>query len=99
MYSVGDTFPALNLQGVNELNDIVHVDVLVPSMWSVVYFYPKDFTFICPTEIAAMNSLKEEADVIGISGDNEFCKIAWKQSNSLIRDIDHILAADCGLKL
>ena len=99
MYSVGDTFPALNLQGVNELNDIVHVDVLVPSMWSVVYFYPKDFTFICTTEIAAMDSLKEEADVIGISGDNEFCKIAWKQSNSLIRDIDHILAADCGLKL
>ena len=46
MYSVGDTFPALNLQGVNELNDIVHVDVLVPSMWSVVYFYPKDLTFI-----------------------------------------------------
>ena len=99
MRTVGNTFPSLNLQGVNELNDIVDVDVLIPGQWSVVYFYPKDFTFICPTEIAAMDTLMGEADVIGISGDNEYCKIAWKKDNSLIRDINHILAADCGLYL
>ena len=67
--------------------------------WSVIYFYPKDFTFICPTEIAGMDVLVDHANVIGISGDNEFCKMAWKTAVGAIREIDHTLAADCGLYL
>ena len=98
MLTVGDRFPNLHMQGVNDANEIIDVDVLL-SEWTVMYFYPKDFTFICPTEIAAMDMLTNDADVIGVSGDNEFCKLAWKKDNSLIRDIQHILAADCGLKL
>ena len=98
MLTVGDKFPNLHMQGVNEENDFIDVDVLLPE-WTVVYFYPKDFTFICPTEIAAMDELNTHCDVIGVSGDNEFCKLAWKKDNSLIRDIEHILAADCGLRL
>ena len=98
MLTVGDKFPNLHMQGVNEENDFIDVDVLLPE-WTVVYFYPKDFTFICPTEIAAMDELSTHCDVIGVSGDNEFCKLAWKKDNSLIRDIQHILAADCGLRL
>ncbi len=98
MLTVGDRFPNLHMQGVNDENEIIDVDVLLAE-WSVVYFYPKDFTFICPTEIAAMDDVAEHADVIGVSGDNEFCKLAWKKDNSLIRDIQHILAADCGLTL
>ena len=46
-----------------------------------------------------MDVLVEHANVIGISGDNEFCKLAWKQSNELISNIQHSLAADCGLGL
>jgi len=98
MLTVGDRFPNLHMQGVNDENEIIDVDVLLAE-WTVMYFYPKDFTFICPTEIAAMDMLTNDADVIGVSGDNEFCKLAWKKDNSLIRDIQHILAADCGLKL
>ena len=98
MLTVGNDFPNLHMQGVNEENEIIDVDVLLAE-WSVVYFYPKDFTFICPTEISEMDKLCSEADVIGVSGDNEFCKLAWKKDNSLIRDINHILAADCGLTL
>ena len=99
MYTVGQKFPNFSMQGIDDTNSIIDVEVLAPSQWSVVYFYPKDFTFICPTEIQAMDTLIEEADVIGVSGDNEFCKLAWKKDNALIRDIKHILAADCGLKL
>jgi peroxiredoxin (alkyl hydroperoxide reductase subunit C) len=98
MLTVGDKFPDLHMKGVNEENEIIDVDVVLPE-WTVVYFYPKDFTFICPTEIAGMDELSSRCDVIGVSGDNEFCKIAWKKDNSLIRDINHILAADCGLRL
>ena len=99
MYTVGQKFPDFSMQGIDDTNNIVEVEVLAPSQWTVMYFYPKDFTFICPTEIQAMDALIEEADVIGVSGDNEFCKLAWKKDNALIRDIKHILAADCGLKL
>ena len=99
MYTVGQKFPNFSMQGIDDTNSIIEVEVLAPSQWSVVYFYPKDFTFICPTEIQAMDALIEEADVIGVSGDNEFCKLAWKKDNALIRDIKHVLAADCGLKL
>ena len=104
MLSVGDKFPAFSLQGINEKNEFVRVEVnegFTPHKknWSVVYFYPKDFTFICPTEIAGMDVLTDHANVIGISGDNEFCKLAWKQDNALIGTINHTLAADCGLGL
>ncbi len=104
MLTVGDKFPACKLQGVDENNEFVEVNIengYTPHKqeWSVVYFYPKDFTFICPTEIAGMDMLVEEANVVGISGDNEFCKLAWKQENKLIGSIKHTLAADCGLGL
>ena len=100
MYSVGDVFPSFTLQGVTSENEITEVSLIEePTSWSVVYFYPKDFTFICPTEIAGMDIITPEANVIGISGDNEFCKLAWKESNEMIGGIQHSLAADTGLSL
>jgi len=104
MITVGDTFPAFTLQGVDKDNNFVQVSVTeqyepLKKEYTVVYFYPKDFTFICPTEIAGMDMLVSEANVIGISGDNEFCKLAWKQDNKIIGNIQHSLAADCGLGL
>ena len=99
MIGVGEQFPSMHLTGVDLDNSIMTIDILAPEDWSVVYFYPKDFTFICPTEITAMDKLVEEADVIGVSGDNEFCKIAWKTADGRIRNLKHILAADCGLVL
>ena len=104
MKTVGDKFPAFSLPGIDENNEFVQVDIHenyepLKKDWSVVYFYPKDFTFVCPTEIAGMDVLAEHANVVGISGDNEFCKLAWKKENALIGDIKHTLAADCGLKL
>jgi len=104
MTSIGDEFPHFTLQGVDKDNNFIEVSVSkeyepLKHDYTVIYFYPKDFTFICPTEIAGMDMLVDEANVIGISGDNEFCKLAWKQSNELIGNIQHSLAADCGMGL
>ncbi len=100
MHNVNDEFPAFFLNGVNSSNEMVVVDSAQIRGWKVIYFYPKDFTFICPTEISSMDKLIETgATVIGISGDNEFCKLAWKRSNGMIGEINHTLAADCGLAL
>jgi peroxiredoxin (alkyl hydroperoxide reductase subunit C) len=99
MIGVGQDFPDCELVGVSSNNKFVNVDLGYSDRWRVIYFYPKDFTFICPTEIAAMDMISGEAEVIGISGDNEFCKLAWKESNPLIESISHTLCADLGLKL
>jgi peroxiredoxin (alkyl hydroperoxide reductase subunit C) len=101
MLTVGHQFPYFQMQGVDNNNQMVAVDQIEEKndRWSVIYFYPKDFTFICPTEISAMDILSDHAEVIGISGDNEYCKLAWKNDNDLIGNIRHTLAADCGLQL
>ena len=68
--------------------------------YKVLFFYPLDFTFICPTEISEMDKLiNEGVSVYGISGDNEFCKLNWKITNQLIANIRHPLVADTGLYL
>ena len=71
MIGVGEKFPAFALNGVDADNEFVVASVTetyepLRHDWSVIYFYPKDFTFICPTEIQAMDILVDHANVIGI---------------------------------
>ena len=100
MIGVGQKFPEYSLNGVNCENEMCEVDTWWnDDGWQVIYFYPKDFTFICPTEIAAFDTLVNHCNVVGFSGDNEFCKLAWKQDNELIQSIKHTLVADCGLSI
>tara|TARA_R110000765_G_scaffold27622_1_gene67027 strand:- start:1332 stop:1985 length:654 start_codon:yes stop_codon:yes gene_type:complete len=54
--------------------------------WKVIFFYPKDFTFVCPTEIVAFAKLNgdfedRDAVLMGGSSDNEFCKLAWRREH------------------
>ena len=95
--AVGTMFPDFELTGVNKDNEFERVNnTNLIGKWSVIYFYPKDFTFICQTEIAAFDELTAHANVLGISGDNEFCKLAWKKDNDLIGNIQHTLLAVLG---
>lgn len=57
-----------------------------PGKWKVIFFYPKDFTFVCPTEIAefarlALEFEDRDAVVLGGSTDNEFVKLAWRRDH------------------
>src|SRR5436305_10135115 len=57
-----------------------------PGKWKVIFFYPKDFTFVCPTEIAEFARLSgqfEERDAVVLGGslDNEFSKLAWRREH------------------
>ena len=103
MLSVGEQFPAFSLQGINENNEFVNVTVeegyTLKHDWSVVYFYLKILLLFVLQKSQVWMPLVDEANVIGISGDNEFCKLAWKKENELIGNIRHTLAADCGLGL
>ena len=99
MIGVGQEFPYFVKNGVDYVNAMCEVAYDDFNGWKVYYFYPKDFTFICPTEIKGMDMLTPEATVVGFSGDNEFCKLAWKENNELIKHIQHTLACDSGLEL
>ncbi len=64
--------------------------------WLVFYSYPKDFTFVCPTEIVEFDKkAKDFADrgavVLGGSTDNEFSHLAWRQSHADLAKISHKL--------
>ena len=54
--------------------------------WKIIAFYPKDFTFVCPTEIVAYDKLVNDfndRDAVLMTGsvDNEFCKVAWRNNH------------------
>ena len=66
--SIGSEFPTFTLNGVNGNDEMMSFRSEDIEGWSVFYFYPKDFTFICPTEIAAMDRLVDEGvNVFGFS--------------------------------
>jgi peroxiredoxin (alkyl hydroperoxide reductase subunit C) len=64
--------------------------------WVVFYTYPKDFTFVCPTEIVEFDKkLKDFSDrgavVLGGSTDNEFSHLAWRQNHADLKNLKHPL--------
>jgi alkyl hydroperoxide reductase subunit AhpC len=108
MLGVGDKFPAFNVKATAELPlkditiDNVFIDVnnnSYKNKWLVVFFYPKDFTFVCPTEIAEFGKLNKDfkdrdAQVLGASTDSEFVHWAWRRHQEELTDLPFPLLAD-----
>lgn len=87
MLTVGDTFPAFKLKAtVSTELDKAFIDVdnhTYAGKWLVVFFYPKDFTFVCPTEISGFDAHYEafadrDAQLLTGSTDSEFVHHAWR---------------------
>lgn len=67
--------------------------------WIVLFFYPRDFTFICPTEIAEFGNhyedfLKMNCEVIGASTDSEYSHKAWYETDDRLKDVAYPIIAD-----
>ncbi len=67
--------------------------------WKVYFFWPKDFTFVCPTEIAAFGKANKEfadrdAQVLGGSTDSEFVHHAWRTHHPDLKDLPFPMLAD-----
>ena len=72
--------------------------------WAVLFFYPRDFTFVCPTEIEAFARLhgrfvREGAVVLGASTDSYYCHKAWYESDRRLAVVDYPVLADTSLAL
>lgn len=83
--------------GVSAFEDITESSF--PGKWKVIYFYPKDFTFVCPTEIVGFNKLAKDfedrdAVLMGGSVDNEFVKLAWRREHPDLSKLGHYQFGD-----
>ncbi|MGE4157919.1 MAG: peroxiredoxin [Planctomycetota bacterium] len=103
MLSVGETFPRFEMPACVSLEKGKEFATLTSESlkghWSVVYFWPLDFTFVCPTEIAEFNkNLKAFKDrgteVYGVSCDSQFVHLAWRQNHPDLKDLGYPMLAD-----
>lgn len=72
--------------------------------WVVLFFYPRDFTFVCPTEIQAFAALRhefeqEQAVILGASTDSFYSHKAWFESDPRLKDVDYPVLADTSHEL
>jgi peroxiredoxin (alkyl hydroperoxide reductase subunit C) len=103
MLGIGDRFPEYALTGVvsNDINTAFKdIDQnTYAGKWRVVFFWPKDFTFVCPTEIAGFGALNEEfedrdAQILGVSTDSDFVHLAWRSSHDDLKSLPFPMLAD-----
>jgi len=103
MSGIGQRFPSFSLTGVvsseqqTAFRDFTHESF--PGKWQVVFFWPKDFTFVCPTEIAAFGKLEKEfrardAQLLGASIDSEYVHLAWRRDREELRNLPFPMLSD-----
>ena len=103
MIGIGQQFPQFALTGVvssdpkHAFQPINHESFA--GKWRVVFFWPKDFTFVCPTEIAAFGKLDKEfrardAQLLGVSVDSEFVHLAWRRDREELKALPFPMLAD-----
>jgi alkyl hydroperoxide reductase subunit AhpC len=103
MLGVGEKFPAYSLTATvsTDKNTAFRAitDQDYAGKWKLYFFWPKDFTFVCPTEIAAFGKAnKDFADrdtqVLGGSTDSEFVHMAWRQNHPDLKELPFPMLAD-----
>jgi alkyl hydroperoxide reductase subunit AhpC len=103
MLTVGDKIPNFSLKGVvglepgKEFKELS--DKSYEGKWLVLFFWPKDFTFVCPTEIAEFNRAEKdfrdrEAQLLGVSIDSEFVHLAWRKNHDDLRQLKFPMLSD-----
>jgi alkyl hydroperoxide reductase subunit AhpC len=103
MLTVGNKLPEFALQAVvslekgKEFREITQASY--PGKWTVLFFWPMDFTFVCPTEIAEFGRRNadfrdRDAQVLGASTDTQYVHLAWRQQHSDLKDLPFPMLAD-----
>ncbi len=103
MLTVGDRFPEFDLKAVvssvpgEEFAQVTDRDE--GGRWTVIFFWPKDFTFVCPTEIAGFGALEgafaaRSARLLGASTDSEYVHLAWRNDHPDLEDLPFPMVSD-----
>ncbi|UOF94258.1 MAG: peroxiredoxin [Bacteroides sp.] len=110
LISIGNDFPFFEKKAcVSTVKgkefDIIKSDMLRDNNhWTVMFWWPKDFTFVCPTEISSFNDSFDDFEdrdtkIIGASTDSEFSHLAWRQNNQNLKNIKFPMLADTSKSL
>jgi peroxiredoxin (alkyl hydroperoxide reductase subunit C) len=100
MLTVGDKLPDFKLTGVAPNKEFQTYEATTfPGKWLVLFFWPMDFTFICPTEIAEFGKHQRDfadrdAQVLGASTDSHFVHLAWRKDHKDLKDLPIPMLAD-----
>ena len=103
MLTIGDKFPSFDLKAVVSTDPRTAFkqisDKSDPGQWKIVFFWPKDFTFVCPTEIAAFGKLNDEfidrdTQVLGASVDSEFVHFQWRAQHEDLKKLPFPMLSD-----
>lgn len=103
MLGIGQKFPRFSLTGVvsNDMESAFkpYDESSFNGKWLVVFFWPKDFTFVCPTEIAGFGKLNRDfrdrdAQILGVSTDSEFVHLAWRREKEELRSLPFPMLSD-----
>lgn len=103
MLTIGDKFPDFRLQSVVSLEKGKEFQEITESTyagkWQVVFFWPMDFTFICPTEIAEFGKRNQDfadrdTQVLGVSTDTHFVHLAWRNNHADLKELPFPMVAD-----
>lgn len=106
MVRIGSKFPEFNLESFNpkikKEGRVSNSDLA--KKWAVIFFYPADFTFVCPTELADLAKRYAEfqklnCEVYGVSTDTIFTHKAWLETEHLLQKVEYPLLADHNGKL
>ncbi|MBT2450438.1 peroxiredoxin [Streptomyces sp. ISL-43] len=103
MLTVGDQFPTYDLTACVSLEaggEFAQIDhKTYEGKWKIMFSWPLDFTFVCPTEIAAFGKLNDEfadrdAQILGFSLDSEYVHHAWRKDHADLRDLPFPMMSD-----
>ena len=103
MLGIGKQFPEYRLNAVistDQSKAFQSIDSGTHAgKWRVIFFWPMDFTFVCPTEIAAFGKLDKEfrardAQLLGASTDSEYVHLAWRRDKDELKDLPFPMLAD-----
>jgi len=103
MLGVGQKFPQFHVKATVSTDlKTAFTDVsneTYAGKWKVIFFWPKDFTFVCPTEIVAFGKLNKDfadrdAVCLGASVDSEFVHLAWRQNHADLKNLPIPMLAD-----
>lgn len=108
--SVGSEFPSfdkkacVSTEAGKEFAQITNQDHKNRGKWMVMFWWPKDFTFVCPTEIAEFNRkfqdfADRDAVLLGASTDSEFVHLAWRNNHNDLKDLKFPMIADTNKSL
>jgi alkyl hydroperoxide reductase subunit AhpC len=105
MLQIGEKFPDFSLTATisTEKDEAKAFKTLTQDSysgkWKLYFFWPKDFTFVCPTEIAAFGKLNREfldrdCQILGASTDNEYVHAAWRTHHADLKDLPFPMLSD-----